>query len=428
MKKIRLGIATSAALLVLIGCGRSSDPTVTSDSGTGYYVDSAVEGVQYTCGANSGVTGQDGAFTFEIGESCRFELRGIQLREVNAADLVDGVKVLEDNSKVARFLQSIDFDGNPDNGIQIKDEVIEVLTQALEDYNISSDSILNDETALDIVVTEIDNNITDFSGYVVTEEEAIAHVVQTQTEVTTELLAGKTFYVVGQNIIDSNDIRYGEAAFNESLTSMTWTDFVDTQYSGEKSIRIEGNKLLFLSDTDGSYKIIGLNRGDYIEVTDYYADGSVESHTRLYYDKAKADAYVDSLNVSDNVSYLETLIIGKTYYTATEDSYIDENGTLINNNHVETIVFNTDGETVTDTWVENGKKIVTTFSYSVTENTLTLSGTNSDGYFNFTFNAPVTETETYILFSNYDYKFYKSYTAAQAALDGIGSSNNNNLY
>ncbi len=57
-------------------------------------------------------------------------------------------------------------------------------------------------------------------------------------------------------------------------------------------------------------------------------------------------------------------------------------------------------------------------SYSIANDTLNISGTSADGQaFNNNFKAPVTETNDYISFSGFDGRFYKTYTAAQAALN-----------
>lgn len=97
------------------GCGGgSSDPEV--DTGTGYYTDSAVSGVHYTCGSKSGVIGVDGSFTFEVGKDCTFTLGDITLRSVDADNLQDKVKIVEDRVELARMLQTLDKDGNSNNG------------------------------------------------------------------------------------------------------------------------------------------------------------------------------------------------------------------------------------------------------------------------------------------------------------------------
>ena len=109
MKKTSLVISSVAVIaLSLAGCGGGSGSSTTpqtATTGTGYYVDSAVAGVNYTCGSQTGTTDKDGKFTFEKGQDCTFELAGITLKKVPADNLADNTKVVENNVSVARFLQ-----------------------------------------------------------------------------------------------------------------------------------------------------------------------------------------------------------------------------------------------------------------------------------------------------------------------------------
>ncbi len=82
-KKIMLTTIAMSAVLALVGCGGGSDSSDSSEVGTAYYIDSAVSGVNYTCGSQKGITGIDGAFDFELGKSCTFYLGDIELRSVD---------------------------------------------------------------------------------------------------------------------------------------------------------------------------------------------------------------------------------------------------------------------------------------------------------------------------------------------------------
>jgi len=67
-KKIILSLATAS--LLLTGCGGGSSGTApdapnTSTEKTGYLIDSAVEGLDYTCGTLTCTTNSDGKFTFD---------------------------------------------------------------------------------------------------------------------------------------------------------------------------------------------------------------------------------------------------------------------------------------------------------------------------------------------------------------------------
>jgi len=162
-------------VLSLAGCGGGGSSTA-----TGYYVDSAIEGVEYTCGSQSGITDASGAFNFEQGSDCQFSLGDTVLRHTDAKNLSNNVQIVEDNIDVARFLQSIDKDGNPDNGIQIPKTVKLVLKENHIKH------VPNDDTTLIRIVSELEQQDAEFHGRVKTHAEAEHHVNQTKEEIEKE--------------------------------------------------------------------------------------------------------------------------------------------------------------------------------------------------------------------------------------------------
>lgn len=116
-----------ASLLLLNACGGGGTSTV--QTATGYFIDSAVSGVQYVSGNQSGITGQDGSFVYEVGQPVTFKLGNVVLGSVTVdqnkrvfpVDLINGA-VDENHPKVslmARLLQTLDSDNDPSNGITI---------------------------------------------------------------------------------------------------------------------------------------------------------------------------------------------------------------------------------------------------------------------------------------------------------------------
>jgi len=162
IKYIKISTITTMAVFSIVGCGSSSSSSV--ETGTGFYVDAAVEGVDYVCGTMEGTTGDGGKFTFEKGEGCTFSLAGITLRTTEAKDLSDNVKVVEDDNKTAQFLQSLD---NANDGtIKITPALIKVL-ETEEVTIIPDDEELKDLTLS--LAAEAENNETfTFTGAYVT--------------------------------------------------------------------------------------------------------------------------------------------------------------------------------------------------------------------------------------------------------------------
>ena len=176
MKKLNLISLSLLTMLFLVGCGGSSSSS--SDTGTGYYVDSPVVGVDYTCGAQQGRTSSNGKFIYEKDKGCTFSLAGVKLREVPASQLKDGGKVFENDAHVARFLQSLDNDGEPKNGIFIHNDVHDALPKALA-ANGSGGKVPRGGT-LDAVVASLDNDVPIFRGRVRTEDEVKDHLDDTR--------------------------------------------------------------------------------------------------------------------------------------------------------------------------------------------------------------------------------------------------------
>lgn len=371
MKKLNLLGLSVVTIGLLVGCGSNTDGSGV-ETGTGYYIDSAVQGIEYKCGQQEGNTSADGKFTFEVGKDCSFSVTGVPLRTTKADDLVDGVKVLEDDDNVARFLQSIDNDNNASNGIQIDSAILEVLTQALADHN--STGKVPTDTALDGVVTRVKDDVPTFEGRVKTPEEAAAHFAETLGDSLKELVSGKTFYQVGN---DEGDKWIDKFVINENVTLLTITELTDEKRTYTTTLSINGNKLMH--GDEGKYAILVGKTSDYLIVKDY--DGV----SRFYFNEAKAKAYYDSIQGSGSStpsSTLSALIVGKTYYVSVDDSYTDANGNTVNNDHVETLAFGTDGK-LHDTWIENGTQQEVLMDYSINGDTLSVV-TPDDGTITFT--------------------------------------------
>jgi len=171
-KIITIGIYTSAFLL-FSGCG-SDNVTSSVAKGTAFYVDSAVEGVTATCGGTTGVTGSDGSFTFEVEEECQFEVGNILLRQ--EGDLYENKVIIEDNIHTAQFLQTLDQDGNPDNGIKILEQTADVLSQ------IGLNKIPDNDAELIDVQWALENAGIDYQGRYTSAQEAQAHINKTYQE------------------------------------------------------------------------------------------------------------------------------------------------------------------------------------------------------------------------------------------------------
>ncbi len=123
--RIYFGILLSAILpvILLFGCGGSNS----YDERAGVFSDSPVQGLTYVTAARQGVTGADGSFVYVHGERITFYAGQIVVgsttgkERITPLDLASGAKGTSDSRVVnlCRFLQTLDDDNDPSNGIVI---------------------------------------------------------------------------------------------------------------------------------------------------------------------------------------------------------------------------------------------------------------------------------------------------------------------
>jgi hypothetical protein len=117
---------TIAALTMaasLAACGGGSGSIVAS---TGIFLDSAVAGIGYRTATQSGVTNAKGEYSFLPGEKVTFFIGSIEFPSVIAKGTVTPLDIAQTTdinnqlvSNILVLLQSLDEDGNPNNGIKI---------------------------------------------------------------------------------------------------------------------------------------------------------------------------------------------------------------------------------------------------------------------------------------------------------------------
>ena len=279
--KLSKYLGISATVAIFIGCGGGGGNTP-AKTGTGYYVDSAIVGANYKCGSQSGVTGEGGKFTFEQGVNCEFSLAGIPLKSVSKTELYNGKKIVEDDVNVAQLLQSLDADGNPDNGIQITKEIADAVKKAVADIK-DPKKVISDDDIKEVVVDKVAEISHNSKIKLKTKSEVEKHLNKTKTQITKELFAGKTFYFVEKGKVKSVKV-------NKDATILTFDN---------KNIyhaTIKGNTII---DEDGTTYIDKVT-DKYIKI---YRDRGGEGFTgKLYYSKADAEkAYENDKITADKV-------------------------------------------------------------------------------------------------------------------------------
>ncbi len=155
----------------------------------GSFVDAAVEGVNYTSGSLSGITGKDGRFQYEVGSTVQFFIGDINLgRAVQGKSLITPLDLVVDGAfdtpeviNIARLLQSLDSDPG-DTVITIPEAVRaaavrsnEGLSSAIEFLDFSDDpAFVNAASHLVAVLTDD----YPFTAVLVNADNARAHMIK----------------------------------------------------------------------------------------------------------------------------------------------------------------------------------------------------------------------------------------------------------
>ena len=97
---------------------------------SGVFKDSNVSGMSYTSGSQTGTTGTDGSFTYEVGQTVTFSIGGVTIGSTIGQSVVTPVDLVPGGSSsttqvqnIVRFLLMLDTDGDSTNGISISSAV-----------------------------------------------------------------------------------------------------------------------------------------------------------------------------------------------------------------------------------------------------------------------------------------------------------------
>ena len=101
---------------------------VAAQTATGRFIDSAVEGLSFTSGDQTGVTDAQGRFTYEVGDEVAFAVGAVTIGSAAGAAVITPLDLVADATSttqavqnIGRFLMLMDSDGDPSNGISISE-------------------------------------------------------------------------------------------------------------------------------------------------------------------------------------------------------------------------------------------------------------------------------------------------------------------
>jgi hypothetical protein len=134
MKTIKLYVYCVVTLLITACSGNGDNISVTSQTtaapSKGIFTDSPVSGIEYRTESVHGITDSDGGFQYFPGETVTFSIGDVVIGTSLARSKVTPIDLSSSQNdtnpttiNIARFLQSLDRDGNHENGIQITPEI-----------------------------------------------------------------------------------------------------------------------------------------------------------------------------------------------------------------------------------------------------------------------------------------------------------------
>ncbi len=327
MKKSTL-LTSFIAIATLVGCGGGSSNN-TPTTITGQFQDTYVFGLNYKCSSNKeGITNLKGEYTCNIGDNVTFSLGSYTLGTAKAAKTITPKTLYPDNQdaelNVAQLLQSLDT-GNNSGVITISKNF-----NALDDVNIPpTDTEFDTKMAQKLQSLETPKQL-------ISEEQAKEHLQNSYTNILKELLQGKTLYQA------FSDGFLSKSTFNADASSVTWVELDDEGCHGVANLTFDGMNINFTSISDScSPQDVG-NQGTIIisKINDDYllATSEEDGTSRFYFDKTKAQEYLDSLTQNSPNNSLKNILKGKTLYQVFSDGSMSKS------------TFNADASSVT--WVE----------------------------------------------------------------------------
>jgi hypothetical protein len=133
------------------GGGGGGDGAAAGNVKTGAFIDSAVQGLSYSTATQSGLTNAAGEFKYRDGEVVTFKIGNIEIGSAFGAEYLSPLDITNsylpvdtEASNVARLLQTLDTDSNPDNGITLP-ATIAVLDSTLD---------ISDTTAVEAAISK----------------------------------------------------------------------------------------------------------------------------------------------------------------------------------------------------------------------------------------------------------------------------------
>ncbi|MGB7786095.1 MAG: hypothetical protein WBL27_08355 [Salinimicrobium sp.] len=321
---------------------------------TGVFLDSEVEGLTYTTATQNGTTNANGEFFYYEGENISFSIGDVELgtaaaeaemTPVSIATTADASIESAEVKNIAAFLQTLDSDANPSNGINIDPAVISAIEVTGIDFTGNIVGLLGE------MVAKI-NLATGSDLQVVYPEQAAAHMAATLGE------EYDTVDVVFSSFLPTFSHYYSGTA----AQSVYWIHETDEAGRLEKSSRYEKypnrlNMEIFYIDYNElnlptSFELVNIINGT----------PGPSTFFSINYSEEKEIARISALDANDNISNSVVFREIDEQLRASIVENRNNNGGFIqrgekvfdlNGNTIETYIYTSEDATVADLKWEN---------------------------------------------------------------------------
>ena len=169
MKIVFRFVLAALFFAVLTGCDEDSVSSDTDPPGvipkTGVFIDAPVSNIGYRTETQNDVTIENGEFLYFGGENVTFFIGDLEFPTVAAQTVVTPFTLAKTNDfedqqviNIARLLQSIDEDGNPDNGITIPANASTIASAV--DFDVPTTTFENSPAVINLVANSGSTNTT----------------------------------------------------------------------------------------------------------------------------------------------------------------------------------------------------------------------------------------------------------------------------
>ena len=305
---------------------------------TGHFIDSPVAGLLVETPTYEGITGIDAAYYYFPGEYVQISLGGVYLgaavadQKISPLD-VFGMSDTEDPRVVnlARLLQSLDIDGDPQGGIVITEEIVGCFEQAVQDCGLEAIDFADDAL--------VENLLNRTSLLASTLENPVYLVIQTPEDAVAHLSQNVNNNMFRKNVSQTPEFASAKSKMASSAfwypalpaNAVDGTEVKTLQYYDEDNLLIremtEAHPIVITyTDNDDVYAAVSMDDGETYKRMNLSRTADLSSFTTAAGDVVLGACKKPVLQVKNNkilVSWTSKYCIGgkPRYSIDTQDDY-----------------------------------------------------------------------------------------------------------